>query len=821
MPRFPWSPRRPGANYGLGPSFPAAVTLRRELDTAHSNERSLETMIWGVVGQYRANISARRIWDAYQHNELVYAAVRETVDSLASLPFYGERWMEKGQRWQRLSDIHPLPSFLARPSSQLDPVRFWSRFNTHVALFGNGLARKVKARGKLTELVGIRPDMVVMKEGISRPIDGYYVFSDPRRDTFGTGASIAAARIPQDKARYTRYDPSDILHVPLEPDPDFELWGQSPIVPALPAIVTDEAITAFLVNFFQRGALTQWVFTSKLPLSPQDRRRMKAEWENQTAGVDQAWGIAFLSEADGSLTRAGLATGDREIGLHALRMDVEARILSPLNVPPIMVGAAIGLEHMTYCVAPSTRVLCDDLHWREAQDLAVGQGLVACDEEPERGAGGRRGRRLKRGQVIRTGRAILNSYRVTFEDGTSVVASADHPWLVTRHHGGMGWIRTADLIGGAYVLKVCDTWEKDTTKEAGWLAGLYDGEGTVFRGPGAQVNFSQKSGQILAKVKDLLAEKGFPFSEYDYPSNAAVQLRLGGRANMLRFLGSIRPQRLLERSDWLWEGGRLTGPKVYVTRVEHLGPTEVITLATDTHTFIAEGFVSHNSNYREARFAMHEENSEPNLSRLEAALTFSIAPEFAEEGEILRVRVGTDRVMALEEWRSARSERMRGELRDSGILVNEFRAGVEMPPLDIGDALLIDLQRPLLPAVTANTRPPLPLPDWRVAALATALQRKASVDDLIDKQIGDSIEWTLMTLGATRQAGSVNRPKVGAEVKLALTRYPPYDDSRAVADEARRFLVATHANTVHFVCRALKLAFPALFDQYGGWRYDA
>ena len=177
--------------------------------------------------------------------------------------------------------------------------------------------------------------------------------------------------------------------------------------------------------------------------------------------------------------------------------------------------------------------------------------------------------------------------------------------------------------------------------------------------------------------------------------------------------------------------------------------------------------------------------------------------------------------MALEEWRTARSQRMRGELRDGLVLLNESRGGLEYPPLDIGDALLHDLNRNLVPAIAANdARPPLPLPAWRVAALATALLRKSSIEDLIDRQIGDSVEWALMSLGATRQAGSVNREKVRADVKLAMIRYPPYDPTRAAADEARRFLVMAHANTVHFVCRSLKLAFPALFDHYGNWRYN-
>jgi hypothetical protein len=69
----------------------------------------------------------------------------------------------------------------------------------------------------------------------------------------------------------------------------------------------------------------------------------------------------------------------------------------------------------------------------------------------------------------------------------------------------------------------------------------------------------------------------------------------GGRSQLLRFLGQIRPRRLLGgfHPD---DGGRIRSiGNVRIKRIRFLGDREVIGLTTSTGTFVAEGFASHNS----------------------------------------------------------------------------------------------------------------------------------------------------------------------------------------------------------------------------------
>src|SRR5574341_950618 len=144
--------------------------------------------------------------------------------------------------------------------------------------------------------------------------------------------------------RAIRYDPADIIHHVLSPDADWPIWGEAPITPAMGALDLDDAITAFLIQFFRRGTITSWIYTSKAPLGDGEADRMMKEWEQQMSGIDSFFGLGIIDGTEGSLTKAGV-DALKELGVHELRMDIESRILAPMNVPPVIVGAVIGLTN--------------------------------------------------------------------------------------------------------------------------------------------------------------------------------------------------------------------------------------------------------------------------------------------------------------------------------------------------------------------------------------------------------------------------------------------------------------------------------------------
>lgn len=259
-----------------------------------------------------------------------------------------------------------------------------------------------------------------------------------------------------------------------------------------------------------------------------------------------------------------------------------------------------------YCVAPSTRVLTANLEWKEAQQLTIGEELVGCDEEPIHRK--EQGHRWIRGtQVERLTRLRQPCVRITTDQGV-VECSTEHRWLARKGFGTYSWRRAKKLKSGQVIAFLCKPWQEDKTHEGGYLAGLFDGEGCLGVG-GASFNQNNTGDNalVLERGINLLREKGFVVSSRQSSSSTHYAGILGGREEILRFLGSIRPSRLLAKARIVWENRMLrskTTPAARILHVEEIGEQEVIAIQTDKKTFIAEGFVSHNSQI-EYRFLVH------------------------------------------------------------------------------------------------------------------------------------------------------------------------------------------------------------------------
>lgn len=250
-----------------------------------------------------------------------------------------------------------------------------------------------------------------------------------------------------------------------------------------------------------------------------------------------------------------------------------------------------------YCVAPETPVLTRDLRWVPAGDLIIGSELVGVDEHPTVARGSRR---YRPSVVTATTRRLAPCVRITMSDGREVVCSLDHKWL-TKYAAPTNmpykWRPASWLKPGYRIYAPLRTWGTDSTYEAGWLAGIFDGEGTLNVGVNKRVvSFSQKEGAVLDRAMGILASMGIPFTYCLRPSNGVADVEIGTRAYMLETLGRLRPVRLLRAEAW--EGANIRSKHyendLEVETVEQVGPTEVVTLETSSSTFLANGMVSHN-----------------------------------------------------------------------------------------------------------------------------------------------------------------------------------------------------------------------------------
>jgi len=272
-----------------------------------------------------------------------------------------------------------------------------------------------------------------------------------------------------------------------------------------------------------------------------------------------------------------------------------------------------------YCVGGMTKVLTWDLRWVDAATLQVGDELLAFDELA---ADGPKSRTWRCSTVTSAGRVTRPTYRIKLRYGTVLMASAEHMWLVERRGGvtGREWVRTVELRpvhatsrsprdAPMQLLRLLQTWGGGVVNEgafayhAGYLAAAFDGEGAISQparsgggGHKARLVFAQRDNAMAAEVRRCLGLFGFRWAESTNPRSGVLTFGLLGRRHeFLRFLGQIRPRRLLAQFDPSLLGTLDILEAVPIQSVEYVGEQELVALGTTTRTFIADGFASHNS----------------------------------------------------------------------------------------------------------------------------------------------------------------------------------------------------------------------------------
>jgi N-acetylmuramoyl-L-alanine amidase-like protein len=261
-----------------------------------------------------------------------------------------------------------------------------------------------------------------------------------------------------------------------------------------------------------------------------------------------------------------------------------------------------GHQHVPHnCVTADTPVLCADLTWRPAGDLLPGDELIAFDEMPAE----QMGRRFQRAVVTANALRRDALLRVNTPVG-SIRCTYDHPWLTRQgavsKWGRWAWKQARDLRPGDEVMYVMEPWEVDRSWEAGWLAGMFDGEGSLGVNKGFYLSVAQRESPLAEEMLRTLKERCG--SIYHLTRRACgpkdtmmVQATVHERAAVLRLLGMVRPHRLLPKADSVWEGGVLgkTAKRVPVESVEPWGTGTIAALGTSTLTYIADGFAMHNT----------------------------------------------------------------------------------------------------------------------------------------------------------------------------------------------------------------------------------
>jgi uncharacterized phage protein gp47/JayE len=339
-----------------------------------------------------------------------------------------------------------------------------------------------------------------------------------------------------------------------------------------------------------------------------------------TGGVDVETDDELRQRFKDTFLRNIAGTADWYVGLAYQNQNISKAIAfgpitkyaTQINVPDTTVSLPVTADvKYAWCLDKHHRVLTEDLRWVPVGSLHVGDRLVGFDEfPPGKNVGGNNRRTWQPAVVTKTSVIVAPRYEMSMESGKIITCTGEHMWLCAPPRRS-GWRKTSEIRPGDKIrtLGNGDTWEPDESFDAGWLAGIFDAEGYLGGGYGittglAALGWGQNLGPVQQRIEMLLKERGFETGTRLGRGGLSQKEQLirgqikGGVSEILRFLGTVRTERLLASFPDKFYGGSIhtSGNTTdVVASIQQISDGDVVALGTSTRTLVTEGLLSHNS----------------------------------------------------------------------------------------------------------------------------------------------------------------------------------------------------------------------------------
>ena len=260
--------------------------------------------------------------EGYGKSEIVHACIRELSISAATPRYHitapstdgGSVEIERGL----------LYDLVATPNPYTDWYSFVERLVTFLMVSGNAYAIKERGRNdQVSALYLLRPDRVAIVPG-DYGAQGYVY-------TVG-GVEYAV-------------ETRDMCHLAL-PNPSGDLYGLSPLQVLSRTVNLDLNMTDFAKVYFQNAGVPSGLLKVKRRLTSQEEAStIRSRWRSQFGGVNNFHRIAIL---DDDAEYQAMSNSPKDMALEGLHNLTESRICAVFGVPPILVGANVGLQRSTF-----------------------------------------------------------------------------------------------------------------------------------------------------------------------------------------------------------------------------------------------------------------------------------------------------------------------------------------------------------------------------------------------------------------------------------------------------------------------------------------
>lgn len=243
-----------------------------------------------------------------------------------------------------------------------------------------------------------------------------------------------------------------------------------------------------------------------------------------------------------------------------------------------------------YCNPPEAPIWMGDLSFKPLGEVRVGDEVIgwADGDDFGRRAYKRKHKRqtLRRARVLAIHKRRAPLVKVTFASGRTLRCTADHRWLSANKNKDYF---TVARVGHSLCRVVDPTpaLPSEKARVAGWLAGIWDGEGTGCR----VAQYRDANPEVWQAIQDRLCALSFSHT----PRDKSIYLT-GGRNEYVRFLNWVQPVKR-ERFEKEILLGRFRIPDRIVS-IEPDGEDEVISMTTSTGNYVAWGYASKNCGAR-------------------------------------------------------------------------------------------------------------------------------------------------------------------------------------------------------------------------------
>lgn len=265
------------------------------------------------------------IREGYRKNALAFRCTEYLASSVGMAVLEAVRVSSAGETV--LPERDPLSVLIGRPSLRRpSQAAFFRHMVRLLYVTGEAIYYKVpgEVTGRTVELQNLPSNKIAVKKATDGSRQYEYHF-DP-----GQPPKI----LEEDEVLFLKFD-----------DLENEDRGLSPLQAAARETDVDNAAADVRKTFFENGTMLQGYLTTEQPAEDKQLRQWSAMWNSRYGGKDKVGKTPALA---GGLDYKEVGVSPDKWAFPDLTGLAESRICSAFGLPPILVGAKVGLDRATY-----------------------------------------------------------------------------------------------------------------------------------------------------------------------------------------------------------------------------------------------------------------------------------------------------------------------------------------------------------------------------------------------------------------------------------------------------------------------------------------